>query len=173
MTTTIFTTTLIDTVNSDGNVNVRNVHVLSSVAIGLVRVTFKASSAGNMDPNHVGIAIATGTNADFSGSITELRFGGVSGFSIAANGTITSDWASFTTTAGQNLVTSLSMGAIGSHADSSADANSTPYVYGVNTNWNVATGTPTFTGSQASFGVSLIETISSIDPSSIVCMVMH
>lgn len=69
-----------------------------------VRVTFKAPSSGGVSAGHASIGKRTSAYNTVTTPV-ELKFSGVSGFSIAAGGSLTSDWADLTTATNDVLVT--------------------------------------------------------------------
>jgi len=101
--------------NDTGNGGQTNRYLFTPSTGGLdqVRVTFTAPNATfGMQTDHCSIGIDDGSN---TGSVTatpiELKFGGVSGFNIAAGATAVSDWTNFTWTAGQLLIAIWDMNA--------------------------------------------------------------
>lgn len=68
-----------------------------------VRVTFKAGTGGTMVVANCSIGIQSAAEVTTATPV-ELKFSGVSGFSIASSATILSDWATLTTSNGQTLV---------------------------------------------------------------------
>lgn len=77
---------------------------IGSIAAGgtEIRVRFVASLATAL--TCVKASVGFDSTAPNATGLTELKFGGASGFSIAAGATITSDWLILTTSAAQNLI---------------------------------------------------------------------
>jgi hypothetical protein len=100
-----FTQTLNTNDAANGSANYSQRLVCPSIASGgtQIRVTLVASTANTFHLNNVSIGKQT-TTYNTVATPVELKFGGVSGFTIAAGQTITSDWASFTSSHGDNLI---------------------------------------------------------------------
>lgn len=81
-----------------------------------VRVTFQASTSSPMILDHASIGIQAGAGNAWDTTLTpvELLFSGVSGFSILASATITSDWASLGISSSTGTVASRTMTTQGS-----------------------------------------------------------
>jgi hypothetical protein len=76
----------------------------------LVRVTFKAGNGGSVQINNASIGRSNGTASQTDATPVELKFGGVSGFTLSANAQITSDWALLTTLPGQMFIVTCDYG---------------------------------------------------------------
>lgn len=78
------------------------------------RVTFKAGTSGAFNTNNCSVGKSAGSGNTTTTPV-ELKFNGVSGFSLAASATITSDWVQLpdTVTTADSLVVVMDCGATG------------------------------------------------------------
>jgi hypothetical protein len=90
----------------------RNVIAITGNALDQIRLTFVASSAGQLTLDHASIGISNGTTMQTTATPTELLFSGASGFTIPASASITSDWVNFSGfTSSDKLVVVMDMAA--------------------------------------------------------------
>jgi hypothetical protein len=105
-----------------------------------VRVTFAAGTTAIFAANHCSIAkvnVATAPNCD--ATPIELKFGGVSGFSIAANSSIVSDWLPFVVSAADKLMVIFDCGASADIILSTGQTNADAYALASSASFNLAT----------------------------------
>lgn len=126
-----------------------------------VRVTFQASSVAAFVTDHCSIGISAGSGATV-GTPTELFFGGKPGFSLAAGGSITSDWVNF----GQFgisdkllVIMDINSGAGNGNARAlvGSATGSTFYFKAATASYNSATVASLSTNANEADGVNLIE----------------
>lgn len=161
MPTTIFTDTLTSDDNNNDGLSVRNVLAITGGAQTQIRVTFKASSSQGLHADHCSIGISTGTNANTTAIPTELLFSGASGFTIAANGLITSDFVNFAGfTAADKLVAILDVNAAGAGGliDDLASTGNVNWFAVATASYNVAAPAGFASQATTNISVSLIET---------------
>jgi hypothetical protein len=159
-------TTVFSSVTSvqDANVgySIRSVETPSAGSDGQVRVSFKAGGSGNFVTTHCSIGVNTTPTSDTLATPVELKFGGASGFTLAANGTITSDWVDFNWTNGQSVVVITDVGSPGYGTDISDPTVGTAvafYYKAATESWNVAVkGTGYSNVNSKVYGVVGIET---------------
>lgn len=154
---TIFTQVLSNSNTGNASTSFRQQVTITAASLGQVRCTFQAgqTSPGWSTANcSIGVA-ATAPNT--AATPIELLFSGVSGFSIAANATITSDWANLSALITDTLVVVMDTSANGTIEIATG-------VTGANTFFK---GGASFNASSVSgysqiasdvFGVNLIET---------------
>lgn len=148
--------------NNPNGANLSIRQAIPSIAAGgtQIRVTFNSDTTAGKRLTTVHCSIAKqSSGSTASATPVELTFSGASGFDIANNSSITSDWVGLTTTIGDNLLI---------HRDSSEEdsrqlgptGDSALFYYkaGVNTDWNQATVSG-YSSSPSGYsnGISLVE----------------
>ena len=91
--------------------SIRNLHPSISAGGQQVRLHIAGSTAAATSAERVAVGISSGSGSNTSATPVELTFGGFAGFSLAAGGTIVSDWADLTTSVGNNLISIFDMAA--------------------------------------------------------------
>ena len=83
-----------------------DVSKISNAGLAYVRVTFRSGSAGGVvvGSAYIGQKADSGEAYSFQSTPTELKFSGVSGFSISANTSIVSDTTVFTIPTGKSIL---------------------------------------------------------------------
>ncbi|KQZ25840.1 hypothetical protein ASD50_20675 [Mesorhizobium sp. Root552] len=114
MATTVFTPSagVLNGNDTNPNTSFRVRCVLTAASSGKLQVTFTASTATGLTASNASIGKWDGTNNPFTTTVpVELKFGGASGFSIPAGGTITSDLtdhsAAFSLALGESVLVDL------------------------------------------------------------------
>lgn len=105
----VWTTLYSSTLGLDGSGNAgrsgRNLSAtISGGPYGRIRVTLQSASAGTWVVANASVGISTGVNTNTTTTPAELKFGGGSGFSLAASSTILSDVLSLSVAASSQLV---------------------------------------------------------------------
>jgi hypothetical protein len=91
---TMFSATLDSNAAGSGNSSSRQTVTNSSAVSGTqVRVRFQGPSSGTLNVDNASVGIRSGATANTVATPVELKFSGVSGFSLSATAEITSDWA--------------------------------------------------------------------------------
>lgn len=114
MATTVFTPSagVLNGNDTNPNTSFRVRCVLTAASSGKLQVTFTASTATGLTASNASIGKWDGTNNPFTTTTpVELKFGGASGFSIGAGGSITSDLtdhsAAFSLSLGESVLVDL------------------------------------------------------------------
>lgn len=114
MATTVFTPSagVLNGNDTNPNTSFRVRCVLTAASSGKLQVTFTASTATGLTASNASIGKWDGTNNPFTTTTpVELKFGGASGFSISAGGSITSDLtdhsAAFSLALGESVLVDL------------------------------------------------------------------
>jgi hypothetical protein len=103
--TTVWQKTLTDQSSGWNGSSVRQIHRTAGAAGNQVRVTLQAPTAGQTAFSHLSIGLQS-ANYNTAATPVELKFGGASGASLAANSAdLVSDWAALDVASGQALVT--------------------------------------------------------------------
>jgi hypothetical protein len=163
MPTTIFTPTNPVTSEAGGFTawTFKNDCAITANGQGQIRVTFKAGPSGNFVVTHCGLAIITPGSGPASGTVSELLFSTVAGFSIAANSTIVSDWLNFACTASDRLMVSFETAGtnatVATSGTNGAQINGS-YLPGVSPAWNSGSAAGYSTNAQTDYAINLIET---------------
>jgi hypothetical protein len=127
-------------------------------SLGQVRVTFKGLPAtGTWVVAHAGIGIITPGNAPKSGTVSELLFSGISGFTLAHDATITSDWLTFSFTGSDHLMVSME-NTSGNASNSASNSNITAFFQNATGVWNDGTNAGFSSSTNTNYGINLIET---------------
>lgn len=93
--TSIFSGALSANDSGDAGFTLRTECILTGGGGRRIRATFTASTVAAYGCNNVSIGISKGSAGDTVGIPIELFFNGASGFALAANTSITSDWLNF------------------------------------------------------------------------------
>lgn len=165
MPTTIFTNTLPSDDSGNEGFSFRQRVALTGGSQGQTRVTFKANSTVGWKVDHCSFGKWTGTSANGPTTTTpkELTFSGASGFSIAAGGTITSDFVSdpASYTSSDSLIVIMDFtagGTLGNEKINNGPVTGADLQFNAaSASYNVASPTGYTDGGAVVAGVSLIE----------------
>lgn len=112
--------------DNNPNVSFRNSVVLTAGSNGQVRATFAASATIGLVATNcaIGIHNSGGTGWETIGTPTELLFGGLSGFTISAGQSKTSDFVNLSFAVTDRLIVIIDVGSPGGNLFSTANGNS-------------------------------------------------
>lgn len=154
----IFTATLSSNDGGNDGLTMRNVCTITGGALDQIRVTFKSAAAAVLKTDHCAIGIATGTNANTTATPVELKFSGVSGFTISIGASATSDWVNFNGfTSSDKLVPIMDIAATGGSGNAFV-ASGPNMFFKSGASYNSTDGSTGFTNAGAYAFVSSIET---------------
>lgn len=105
------TYTLNAVATGDANCGYRIIVPALSKSITKIRFTAKGYTSGNTIIDNAAVGIRSGTSDDCTGTPTEIFTGGLSGFTVSSDATITTDDTNFVASAGDQLLIALDVGA--------------------------------------------------------------
>jgi hypothetical protein len=155
--TTIFTPNpaLATNYSGLGGNSLRTVATITGSGAGRVCVTFLGGTS-SLVVAHASIGVWTGSNTDTTATPVELKFSGVSGFTLSANGIIVSDLETLAFTSSNKLVVVLDITSGDFEATTGSAVNSNSGLVG-SASYNQATPPETPLAGY-NFSVNLIET---------------
>lgn len=158
--TSLYTATLNENGAANEGYSMRNVcsSLGSSGSWRQIRVRFVAATSGaNFTTTNASVGIRS-SNANTTATPTELKFSGVSGFDLAPNTTITSDWTDFNFSSTDSLIVIFDVYAVsGGNLRIVLTGSTDAYAKAATQSYNSSSVTGFSLGSGDTYSIDLVE----------------